>query len=587
MVLCTKNATFGNGIVEIGALNEVPRLRIGELLLKAELISEEELDQALLMQQRAPGERIGALLIKRGAISEDAFLPVLAEQLGLRLLEPAALLEYKEAVRTTMAGARVALRWGRQHMVAVWRSDDDVLYVAAKDPIKSSIREIVRAQFPTVGRFAWQLCRSRDLERLFDELERSEGARSVNLNEIHHLKELAEEAPIVELVNSLFARATDARASDIHVEPEEFGFTVRARVDGVLKEIEAYSRERFDAVVSRIKLIAELDIAERRLPQDGRFTIRAGGIESDVRVSVIPSVWGESIVMRLLPKERGGDFSLDALGMESDHRAIFEHWISEPHGIVLVTGPTGSGKSTSLYTALTLANDRTNKIITVEDPVEFHLEGVTQIQVQPEIGYTFASALRAILRHDPDIVMIGEIRDLETAQIAVQASLTGHMVFSTLHTNDALSAFNRLIDMGVEPFLVASSLRGVLAQRLVRRLCPVCSERGDATPEQAALLDRVLSVEQRALLGDPNVRRPVGCDNCLGSGFRGRIGIYEFLPVSDSMRAAIAARSVTLDALTEGERARWRTLSGDGLIKVWRGVTTFAEVMRVAGSEGA
>lgn len=572
--------------MEVGASERSPRPRIGELLLKAELISGEELAQALAMQLRAPGERIGALLVKRGAISEDAFLPVLAEQLGIVLLEPATLIDCKEAVRATMAGACLPLRWGRQHMVAVWQADDKTLHVAAKDPIKSSIREIVRAQFPNAPSYTWCLCRTRDLERLFDEIERSGGARNVNLNEFHHLKELAEEAPIVELVNSLFARATDARASDIHVEPEEFGFSVRARVDGVLKTIEAYSREKFDAVVSRIKLISELDIAERRLPQDGRFTIRAGGIESDVRVSVIPGVWGESIVMRLLPKERGGDFSLDALGMEPDHRAIFEHWIAEPHGIVLVTGPTGSGKSTSLYTALTLANDRTNKIITVEDPVEFHLDGVTQIQVQPEIGYTFASALRAILRHDPDIVMIGEIRDLETAQIAVQASLTGHMVFSTLHTNDALSAFNRLIDMGVEPFLVASSLRGVLAQRLVRRLCPACSERGDAAPEQIALLERVLSTKQRALIGAENFKRPVGCDSCLGSGYRGRIGIYEFLPVSDSMRAAIAARSVSLDALTQGERAQWRTLSGDGLIKVWRGVTTFSEVMRVAGSEG-
>ncbi len=554
--------------------------RIGELLLDGGLVKEEEVAQALALQARSPSERLGALLVRRGAISEDALLPVLARQLGVDLLDGATLLSHKESAQATMIKAGLSLRWGRQHMIAVWRDESGQLLVAAKDPLRSMLRETLRTQFPADAPI-WKLARARDIERLYEEFER--GATMRVGNELRQLKELAEEAPVVEFVNSLFARATDARASDIHVEPEEFGFSVRARVDGVLKTVETYSRERFDAVVSRLKLISELDIAERRLPQDGRFSMRAGGVESDVRVSVIPGVWGESIVMRLLPKERGGDFSLDALGMQPDHRAIFEQWIGEPHGIVLVTGPTGSGKSTSLYTALTLANDRTNKIITVEDPVEFKLRGVTQIQVQSEIGYTFASALRAILRHDPDIVMIGEIRDLETAQIAVQASLTGHMVFSTLHTNDAFSAFTRLMDMGVEPFLVASSLRGVIAQRLVRRLC-ACAEAANLTVEQHALIESGLSDALRASHPQPQFRRAVGCEQCQYTGYRGRIGIYEFLPVSTAMRAAIVARNVGLDALTAAERTQWRDLGRDGLLKVWCGVTTIEEVVRAAGS---
>jgi general secretion pathway protein E len=356
-------------------------------------------------------------------------------------------------------------------------------------------------------------------------------------------------------------------------------------VDGVLRTLESYERDRFDAVVSRIKLIAGLDIAERRLPQDGRLTMRAGGVESDVRVSVIPSVWGESIVLRLLPKERSGTFSLDALGMSADHRALFEAWIHEPHGIVLVTGPTGSGKSTTLYTALTLANDRSNKIITVEDPVEFRVPGVTQIQVQSDIGYTFASSLRAILRHDPDIVMVGEIRDLETAQIAVQASLTGHMVFSTLHTNDAFSAVTRLTDMGVEAFLVASSLRGIVAQRLVRRLCGQCAQ-PDAEADHRALIEASLPGALLAEAGVPGLRRAAGCKACAHTGYVGRSGIYEFVPVTQAVRAAIASGRAGVESFGPAERAHYRGLRGDGLLKAWRGLTSVEEVLRVTGAAG-
>ncbi len=553
---------------------------LAELLLERGLVAEPELRAALSQIATQPGERLGMLLVRRGAISEDALLPIQAEALGLDVIDGEMLAQRVDDIRAAQAEARLPPRWCRTQGAVFWRAGD-VIVVAARDPLRSALREALIAAFAPDQRFEWRLARARDVERALEALDR--GGNALQIDAPAHLKELAEEAPVIELVNGIFARATDARASDIHVEPMRDGFEVRVRVDGVLRTLESYGRDRFDAVVSRIKLIAGLDIAERRLPQDGRLTMRAGGVESDVRVSVIPSVWGESIVLRLLPKERSDTFSLDALGMDADHRALFEAWIHEPHGIVLVTGPTGSGKSTTLYTALTLANDRSNKIITVEDPVEFRVPGITQIQVQSDIGYTFASSLRAILRHDPDIVMVGEIRDLETAQIAVQASLTGHMVFSTLHTNDAFSAVTRLTDMGVEAYLVASSLRGIVAQRLVRRLCDQCAQRDDDA-DHRALIETSLQGALLAATGAPRLRRAAGCKACAHTGYVGRSGIYEFVPVTPSLRGAIASGRVGIESLGTTERALYRSLRGDGLLKAWRGLTSVEEVLRVTGA---
>jgi len=551
---------------------------LGEMLLSRGLVTVGDIEQAILLQKESR-ERLGMLLIRRGALSEDALLPVLQEQLGFEISELAELYELRTETESALAHYNLSTAWCRQYSVVFWQRDDAV-YVAARDPLRSLVREILQSIF--LGKkIVWKLARARDIERTLNDIEA--GKKVYRSNDTRHLKELAEEVPVIELVNGIFARATDARASDIHIEPEEHGFAVRLRIDGVLHTLEEFSRDKFDATVSRLKLISELDIAERRLPQDGRFSMRAGGVESDVRVSVMPGVWGESVVMRLLPKEQGKKFSLDALGMQNDHRALFEAWIHEPHGIVLVTGPTGSGKSTTLYTALSIANDRTSKIISVEDPVEFKLGGVTQIQIQSEIGYTFSSALRSILRHDPDIIMIGEMRDLETAQIAVQASLTGHMVFSTLHTNDAASAFNRLVDMGVEPFLVASSLRGVVAQRLVRRLCDECSESIPAD-ELTLLMKQSVKPEWGALYGNSDWHRAKGCARCNHTGYRGRVGIYEFLPVDESLQAAILHNQVSVSNLSEGVRAMYRSLQEDGLIKAYQGITTVEEVLRVSGT---
>jgi general secretion pathway protein E len=552
---------------------------LASALRERNLVSEQEMRAALAQVAAQPGERLGTLLVRRGAISEEALLPVQADVFGLPLLDGDQLLGNVSAMRAACRELALPLSWCRAQGVVFWRSGAD-FSACARDPLRSALREALLAAIGPGARVQWCLARARDIERAHEAVEQGDGRPTVEAPA--HLKELAEEAPVIELVNGLFARATDLRASDIHVEPMSDGFEVRMRVDGVLRRVEAYGRDRFDAVVSRIKLLSGLDIAERRLPQDGRLSMRAGGTESDVRVSVIPSVWGESVVMRLLPKERSKDFSLDALGMAPDQRAMFEQWIREPHGIVLVTGPTGSGKSTTLYTALTLANDRRNKIITVEDPVEFRLTGVIQIQVQSDIGYTFAGALRAILRHDPDIVMIGEIRDLETAQIAVQASLTGHMVFSTLHTNDALSAINRLMDMGVEDFLVASSLRGIVAQRLVRNLCNACA-RPDDSAEHLALI--------RTMLRDPlqpsepiRLRAATGCPACGHSGYVGRTGIYEFVPITPALRAAIARARNSGGSLPADGTGEFRTMREDGLRKAWHGITSVDEILRVAGA---
>jgi general secretion pathway protein E len=383
---------------------------------------------------------------------------------------------------------------------------------------------------------------------------------------------LAEEAPVINLVNSIVERAVQAESSDIHVEAGSKNMLVRFRVDGRMLEFMQQPMTRFPAIASRIKLLAQLDIAERRLPQDGRFTIRTGNKEFDVRVSTAPDVFGESIVMRLLPKKRD-ELSLDTLGFESDHLKLIRNWGKLNNGIVLVTGPTGSGKSTTLYGLLADIKTGAEKIVTVEDPVEYQLDGITQVQARPDIGYTFARALRTFLRQDPDVIMVGEIRDKETADIAVQSSLTGHLVLSTLHTNDACSVFPRLTDIGVEPFMVAATIQGVQAQRLVRKLCSHCSETTEAPT--------FLSDE----LPEGDWRKPVGCQKCQGKGYRGRIGVYELVTVNAEIRDLIT-HSAPLAKIREAARTSGsRSLLDDGLLKASRGVTSVEEVLRVCSIE--
>jgi len=392
------------------------------------------------------------------------------------------------------------------------------------------------------------------------------------------LAEAAEDASIITFVNQVLAEAIDRRATDVHFEPFEDAFRVRYRVDGVLQEanIPPEVRQFQPAIVSRLKILSHLDISEKRLPQDGRIKLRVAAREVDVRVSVIPMLHGEAVVLRLL--DRGVTLlGLEHLGMDSRDRDIMERILDLPHGIVLVTGPTGSGKTTTLYAGLSRINDIERKIITIEDPIEYHLHGINQIQVSTKTGLTFARGLRSILRHDPDVILIGEIRDPETAEIAVQASLTGHLVFSTLHTNDAPGALTRLVDMGIEPFLVASSLEMVLAQRLVRQICPHCREEL-ATADTANL---------RQEFGGkiPTLYHGAGCRQCQQTGYRGRTGIFELMPVNEDLRAMILDRASARTIRTEAVRMGMRSLREDGLRLVRSGVTTLEEVLRATKDE--
>ena len=387
------------------------------------------------------------------------------------------------------------------------------------------------------------------------------------------LKDLASEAPIIRLVNHLFARAVDLNASDIHFEPNENYLDIRCRVDGILARIERLPIKIHTAVASRLKLMAKMDIGEKRLPQDGRINYQIGSKQLDMRVSTLPGVHGESVVLRIL--DRGDTtVSLQQLGMPA---SVLQHYlglINQPHGMILITGPTGSGKTTTLYATLEKINNEKQKIITVEDPVEYQLEGITQIQANASIGLTFATGLRSIVRQDPDVLMVGEIRDHETAEIAIESALTGHLVFSTLHTNDAAGAVTRLQDMGVEGYLISSSLLAIQAQRLVRRICPDCTQQHELTDDEAT----VLEIEKAFC---PRVTRGSGCDRCGNTGYRGRVGLYELLLMSDAIRHHIAsgadANIIRDQAIKEG----MTTLRQDALEKLKAGITTPEEVVRV------
>jgi general secretion pathway protein E len=412
------------------------------------------------------------------------------------------------------------------------------------------------------------------VEGIGDEMDLASLADSVP--ETEDLMEQEDDAPIIRLINAILTEAVKTSASDIHIETYEKRLVVRFRVDGVLREVVQPKRALAPLLVSRIKVMARLDIAEKRVPQDGRISLRVGGREVDIRVSTMPSSNGERIVLRLLDKQ-AGRLELDSLGMAERDLRVLKELIHRPYGIILVTGPTGSGKTTSLYGALTEINDRSRNILTVEDPIEYNLPGIGQTQVNPKVEMTFARGLRAILRQDPDVVMIGEIRDLETAEIAVQASLTGHLVLSTLHTNTAVGAITRLIDMGIEPFLISSSLVGIAAQRLVRVLCESCKEPYTASAEHC----RFMQVDPE---NPPTIFAPGGCDQCNNLGYRGRMGIYEIVAVDEAMRTLIHQQAAELD-LEKAARGRGPSIHADGVAKILAGQTTVEEVLRVTHRE--
>jgi type II secretion system protein E len=533
----------------------------------------------------APAKPLHELLIERGFAKEDDVLIALAEEFGMELVdltqitvEPATL----QAMPLKLVHRRSLMPLSRNNGTLVVATGDPYDVYALDElqmltglqiqPVLASPREIARlikTHFGVGGETVSAMMQDRS-----DEVELLDGLDADD----SEAAKMAQEASVVKLVNEILVEAANERASDIHVEPEEGSLRVRYRIDGILQTQSLHAEiNRFQAaILSRIKIMARLNIAEKRMPQDGRIKMRVQNREVDVRVSIIPMIHGEGVVMRLLDKGRMV-FNLANVGMAEDTYTLFRKLIDMPHGIVLVTGPTGSGKSTTLYSALNEIKDETRKIITVEDPVEYQQPGISQIQVHSKIGLTFAASLRSILRHDPDVILIGEMRDLETAESAIQASLTGHMVFSTLHTNDAPSAFTRLIDMGIEPFLVSSTVVGVMAQRLVRTICPECKE--EYEPHE------VPSDFPRNGDGPIRLWRGVGCRSCRQTGYRGRVGIYELMVTGDSIREMcverVNASQIRKQALKEG----MITLRQDGWRKVLQGKTTLDEVARVTAGD--
>ncbi|MBI5557591.1 MAG: Flp pilus assembly complex ATPase component TadA [Deltaproteobacteria bacterium] len=540
--------------------------KIGDLLVRRRKLQPNQLERALTHLESVP-QGLGEILVSLGFISEEDLIEGLAEQLSLTL--------YKPQEEDTVLPLTISKIFLRDHPFALIRRAEQNILVC-HDPLDGDI--LSGAEIQLSAPFEIQLALEADVKKMVDEhydigLKEMETEKYIiDEADVDKLKDMASEAPVIKYVNNLVDTAVNRRASDIHIESFEGGQLIRFRIDGILHDYEMPPLSMQAAIISRTKLLAALDIAERRIPQDGKISMRTGGKEIDLRVSTMPTVYGEGVVIRILEK---GSIILDMshLGMEAEMEKQFKTLISYPNGIILVTGPTGSGKTTTLYCALNQINTGNNKIITLEDPVEYQLKGINQTQVRPEIGLTFAKGLRSIVRQDPDIIMVGEIRDIDTAEIAVQSSLTGHLVFSTLHTNDALSAVTRLMDIGVENFLISSALRGVLAQRLVRRICPHCRN------VQGRIAEHLGSVPE---IGDFDMFTGSGCVNCSGSGYSGRIGIYELLTMTDAMCRAVAKRKdlgeLKKIAVAEG----FREMFYDGLMKIKEGKTTLAEVIRVS-----
>lgn len=528
------------------------------------------------------GEPLRAMLVRLGLVSDRDMAAAAAAVLGLDLIGAE---DYPDEPVPDLA---LGLRFMKDARLVPLQQDAQALTVALADPLDHfTVRALamaadralrLRVGLPTEIETA--------LERLYEqpatdlaEPDLDADLGNVSEEDIEHLRDLASEAPVIRLVNQILQRAVEARASDVHIEPFADQLKVRYRIDGILKESESPPVRSTAAVISRVKIMAKLNIAERRLPQDGRIPLRVQGKELDLRVSTVPTMFGESVVMRLLDKA-SVTFDFDALGFDGPPRERLLRVLDLPYGIFLVTGPTGSGKSTTLYTALSRLNTEDRKIITVEDPVEYQLAGINQIPVKASIGMTFAGALRAIVRQDPDIIMVGEMRDLETARIAVQSALTGHVVLSTLHTNDAASGITRLLDMGVEDYLLTSTINGILAQRLVRRLCPDCRQPYQPLPELAAKLAAAGHGSSNG--ASASLYHPVGCKACNGTGYRGRLVIAEVLLMSDRIRQAVLAHATATEihrlAVEEGMRTMYR----DGLRKAAAGLTSIEEVLRVA-----
>ncbi len=564
------------------------RSRIGEILISHGLVNNEQLNAALEQQQMDPDKKLGEILIERKFVKEIDILRALGLQFGIEVWESFDL----EQVDMTLSkdyNYNVAM----SQYIMPFQMRGNFVLTAMTDPLNTEGLDFIRVLtgFEPIPILAPQKSvhalitgiydKRGDLANMVDDLETKkpvgEEEEAQNIEDILNHAASDDEGPIIQLMNMVFQQAMREHASDIHIEAAEEYVIIRFRVDGVLKEVARAPKRFHSAIVVRVKIMSNLNIAEKRIPQDGRIRFKIAGRDIDVRVATAPAVHGERITMRLLDQQSILR-DLKDLGFNERHYRIITHAISQPHGIILVTGPTGSGKSTTLYACLNRINTPDKNILTVEDPVEYQLAGISQMPVNAKIGLTFATGLRSYLRHDPDVMMVGEIRDQETAEIAIQAALTGHLVFSTLHTNDAAGAFTRLIDMGIEPFLVSSSLELAMAQRLIRRLCPICKMPYEPSPEELAEIG--ITPAQMASVGGV-LYKPCGCKECNDSGYKGRTAIYEMMVITDAIRRLVMQRADGATIRHEAEKNGMTSLRDDGIANVLAGISSIPEVLRV------
>jgi type II secretory ATPase GspE/PulE/Tfp pilus assembly ATPase PilB-like protein len=550
---------------------------LGEILADLFAIDPGEIEKALKFQQEYGG-KLGEILLNSGVISEEQITAALSRQFDIP--------EVKHVVKDFSEvefGPLMEIQpvWFiTNEMIPIFSREKEMFFVI-KDPLNFYPIEVINgvySEYRNVLLLADDR-KYREITHFFNSKYFKSDGSEFRKDEVEKLRDLAGEAPVIKFVNSMISRAAEFRSSDIHLESHDDFLKIRYRIDGVLKDIDRVVAETASAVISRIKIMADLDIGEKRLPQDGRIQIKVSGRMFDIRVSTLPTIYGENIVMRLLEKE-SIRYDIDTLGLIEHDKKILKRLISHNFGLILVTGPTGSGKSTTLYSVLDDLNQEEAKIITVEDPVEYQLEGISQIQVQEQIGLSFATILRNILRQDPDIIMIGEIRDKETAEIAIRASLTGHLVLATLHTNDAVSAVTRLVDMGIQDYLVNSSLLGVVAQRLVRKNCPHCNQRVEADPAILKEL-QVSQIKEKYGVNTFHFTKGNGCEQCAATGYLGRTGVFEVLEFSDDLKSALLAQKEYEYLKQVVLKKHFKTLREDAVIKWINGHTTAEEVFRV------
>ncbi len=567
-------------------------IRLGEILLKKNLINSKQLKEALDKQRKSKtGERLGTILIKMGLIKEEDLLLALSEQLGIPYMK------LKEIRIDPSVVKKLPAKFAWHYTIMPIKFDCNILTIATSDPlfplndvklllgceitqVLSTEKEIVECirRYYGVG--------AETVERIIAESPRKSKEQYKAKEDVADIEKVTEDASVINLVNQILLDAKEKNATDIHIEPFRGKMNIRYRIDGVLydasipKDIEQF----FSAIISRIKIMSKMDIIERRLPQDGRATVKVGDEELDLRISTIPTRYGEGIVIRILPAKML--FSLEKLGMEKDDLKILEELIKKPHGVIFVTGPTGSGKTTTLYTCLNKIKSSENKILTIEDPIEYEIEGISQIQVAPEIKFDFAEGLRSMLRHDPDIMMVGEVRDFETAELTIRAALTGHLIFSTLHTNDAAGGVTRLLDIGVQPYLLVSSVEAFIAQRLVRLICSSCKEKDETISNDAKfqIAQSILGkdIAKKDIKGaDIIFYRGKGCEKCNFTGFRGRIAVCEILRLDNTIKELVLER-VSADKIRQAAiKSGMKSLALSGWNKIIQGLTTPTEVMKI------